>query len=407
MQLSALQVYLMQRLGFSNQAANPPPGMANFLTASINEAQQELWRRYAQDDYADAAPSLLVNPTDALSLDNLAVQLLALAITKAHYGQPDAQIIGKQFETYLQELMQRQPPNMTLVISECINSAVQTIWRRYGYDVNGPGGITTGSAPAYLTLSTSSITVDSQAVELLAVATAKGHYGQKDAQAISGQAETYITELLKRQPPNLNGVINDFLESAQRYLYRRYKQLHTTRLFRWKVNPGQRFYSLMDNDEDVLCDFQMDPNKRIEWAGIQDSRNVWYPLVQGIPPQLYTMINKPWRPARYEIRQAIEVYPAPDQTYWMWFKGHFGLQAFTLDTQSTTLDAELVFLWALANAKAHYGQRDANDIAAQANDYRKELIAGTHQTASYIPGTVAVPPAVRPTLIQYQDNQGG
>lgn len=407
MTLLALQTYLMQRLGFSNQAANPPPGMANFLTACINEAQQELWRRYAQDVYADAAPTLLVGPTDVLSLDNLAVQLLALAISKAHYGQPDAATIGKQFETYLQELMARQPPNMTLVVNECINSAVQTIWRRYGYDVNGVGGVTVGAPPTYLTLSTSSITVDSQAVELLAVATAKGHFQQKDAEAVGNQAETYITELLKRQPPNLEATVNDFLQSGQRYLYRRYKQLHTTRLFRWKVNPGQRFYSLMDNDEDVLCDFNMDPNKRIEWAGIQDSRNVWYPLVQGIPPQLYTMINKPWRPSRYEIRQAIEVYPAPDQTYWMWFKGHFGLMSFVLDTDSTTLDAELVFLWALANAKAHFGQKDANNIAAQANDYRKELIAGTHQTASYIPGTVAVPPAVRPTLIQYQDNQGG
>jgi hypothetical protein len=119
------------------------------------------------------------------------------------------------------------------------------------------------------------------------------------------------------------------------------------------------------------------------------------------------MINKPWRPARYEIRQAIEVYPAPDQTYWMWMKGHFGLTSFTLDTQTSTLDAELVFLHALANAKAHYGQPDANNIEAQANAYRMELIAGTHQTASYIPGTVAVPPAVRPTLIQYQDNQSG
>ena len=208
-------------------------------------------------------------------------------------------------------------------------------------------------------------------------------------------------------PPGMASLVNEFLASGQRYLYRRYKQLHTTRLFRWKINPGQRFYSLLDNDENAQSNFQMDPNKKIEWSGIQDSRNVWYPLVQGIPPQLYTMINKPWRPARYEIRQAIEVYPAPDQTYWMWMKGHFGLTSFTLDTQKSTLDAELVFLHALANAKAHYGQPDANNIEAQANAYRMELIAGTHQTASYIPGTVAVPPAVRPTLIQYQDNQSG
>lgn len=202
-------------------------------------------------------------------------------------------------------------------------------------------------------------------------------------------------------PPGMAALVQDFLTSAQTYLYRRYLQLHTKRLFRWKVNPGQRFYSLKDNDEDVLCNYRMDPLKSIEWAGIQDTRNVWYPLIQGIPPQLYTMITKPWRPARYDIRQAIELYPMPDQTYWLWIKGHFGLMSFVTPTDSTTLDSELVFLHALANAKAHYAQADANNVEAQANAYRAELIAGTHQTAHYLPGTIAVPPAVRPTLIQF------
>lgn len=207
--------------------------------------------------------------------------------------------------------------------------------------------------------------------------------------------------------PGMAAFVQDLLASAQTFLYRRYSQLHTRRMFRWKINPGQRFYSLKDNDEDVLCNFTMDPNKTIEWAGIQDSRNVWYPLIEGIPPQLYTMITKPWRPARYEIRQCIEVYPAPDQTYWLWMKAHFGLMSFTDLNDSTTIDSELIFLWALANGKAHYGAPDANNIASQANAYRKELIAGTHQTGHYIPGTIAVPPAVRPTLIQFQNNQSG
>jgi hypothetical protein len=202
-------------------------------------------------------------------------------------------------------------------------------------------------------------------------------------------------------PPGMALLVQEFLTSAQTYLYKRYLQLHTKRFFRWKVNPGQRFYSLRDNDEDVLCNFTMDPLKSIEWAGIQDTRNVWYPLIQGIPPQLYTMITKPWRPARYDIRQAIELYPAPDQTYFLWIKGHFGLMSFINPTDSTTLDSELVFLHALANAKSHYGQSDANNIEAQANAYRAELIAGTHQTAHYLPGTIAVPPAVRPTLIGF------
>lgn len=203
-------------------------------------------------------------------------------------------------------------------------------------------------------------------------------------------------------PPGMAALVNSWLIRGQQYLYRRYSQLHTRRMFRWKVNPGQRFYSLKDNDEDVLCNYQMDPNKQIEWAGIQDSRNVWYPLVEGIEPQLYTMIDKPWRPARYEIRQCIELYPAPDQTYWMWMKAHFGLMSFVQDTDKTTIDATLVFLHVLSIAKAHYGKPDANNVQAMANAYRKELIAGTHGTKRYIPGSIIVPPAIRPTLISFE-----
>ena len=208
-------------------------------------------------------------------------------------------------------------------------------------------------------------------------------------------------------PPGMVLFANNKLLGAQNFLYRRYPALHTKRFFRWKLIPGQRFYSLADNDDDKLANFRIDPLKTIEFAGIQDSRNVWYPLIKDIPPQLYTMLAKPWRPARYDIRQSLEVYPAPDQTYWLWLRGHFGLMPFTLDTNYTTLDSELVYLWALANAKAHYGQPDANNIASQANAYRGALIAGTHATGHYVPGTIAVPPAVRPTLIQFQNNQGG
>lgn len=202
-------------------------------------------------------------------------------------------------------------------------------------------------------------------------------------------------------PPGMAALTAEFLQSAQTFLYRRYTALQTRRFFRWKVNPGQRFYSLKDNDEDVLGKFLMDPAKTVEWAGIQDTRNVWYPLIKGIPPQLYTMIAKPWRPARYDIRQCLEVYPMPDQTYFLWIRANFGLLSFVNPTDTTTLDSELVFLQALANAKAHYGQPDANNIMAEANAYRGELVAGTHQTAHYIPGTIAVPPAVRPTLITF------
>lgn len=202
-------------------------------------------------------------------------------------------------------------------------------------------------------------------------------------------------------PPGMAALINDFLFDAQSFLYRRYVALQTRRFFRWKIVPGQRFYSLMDNDDDALSNFHLDPNKTIEWVGIQDSRNVWYELIEGIPPSLYTMIQTPWRPARYDIKQCIEIYPAPDQTYWLWVRGNFGLLSFVNDTDQTTLDSNLVFLHALANAKAHYGQPDANNVESQANAYRAELIAGSHHTAHYVPGASPIPPATRPVLTAF------
>lgn len=205
-------------------------------------------------------------------------------------------------------------------------------------------------------------------------------------------------------PPGMAAFCNEMLSSAQTYLFRRYSTLHMLRMFRWKMVPGQRYYGVNDNDEDILGAFKLNPTRPIQWAGVQDVRNVWYPLIQGIPPQLYTMIDKPWRPARYEIKAALEIYPAPDQTYWLWLKGYTGLSTFASDSDITSIDSELVFLHALANAKAHYGQPDANNIEAQANAYKAELIAGTHQTARYVPGMVAVPPAIRPTLIGFDQN---
>lgn len=208
-------------------------------------------------------------------------------------------------------------------------------------------------------------------------------------------------------PPGMTPLINDFLESAQTFLYKRYLQLSSKRYFRWKISPGQRFYGFNDNDESPITGLTLDPLKSVDWVGIQDSRNVWYPMIQGIPPQLFTMITKPWRPARYEFGRAIEIYPTPDQTYWLWVKGCAALTPFNTDSSTTSIDSELVFLWALANAKAHYGQPDANNVAGMANAYKAELIAGTHQTAHYVPGTIAVPPAVRPTLIAFDPAGGG
>lgn len=197
-------------------------------------------------------------------------------------------------------------------------------------------------------------------------------------------------------PPGMAALLNDFLVSSQRLLYMKYTELHTERFYTWTMEPNIRFYDLDDNDE--TCTKRLNALK-ITWAGVEDLNGAWLPLVSGIPPVLYTETPPNISiPQRYEIRQCIEVFPPPDEAYKLRIKGHYLLQPLSADGDQTTIDSELVFLWALATAKAHYGHPDANNIASMANDYLGRLTGGKHGTKRYIPGAVPLAPAVRPVM---------
>lgn len=185
-------------------------------------------------------------------------------------------------------------------------------------------------------------------------------------------------------PPGMVALLNEFLQDAQRTLYKAPTgALRTERFFKWTMTPGLRYYGI--GNAEGACTKQLDEHK-ITWVGFQDLNLAWYPLAQGIPPELYTRVGLTvGYPSRYEIRSCIEIFPAPRAAYTLWIKGHFGLDPFAADGDQTTIDDELVFLVALGNAKAHYGQKDTNTVLTQAADYRRRLVAGSHATARYVP----------------------
>jgi len=199
-------------------------------------------------------------------------------------------------------------------------------------------------------------------------------------------------------PPGMADLLNDFLQSAQRYLYQKYRALRTERIFTWDMVIGTRFYDLNDNSD--ACTKRLYPYK-LSWVGVSDTNTAetWYELQEGISPNFYTSVDRLGIPAYYEIRQCIEIFPAPDRAYKLRVKGHFGLEAFAADGDKATLDSELVFLWALANAKDHYEQPDGNSIRQQAGDYLKQLVAGSHGTARYVPGTTVLGHVPRPIYL--------
>jgi hypothetical protein len=203
-------------------------------------------------------------------------------------------------------------------------------------------------------------------------------------------------------PPGMKDFCNEYLSDAQIQIEKKFKALNMQRFFRWTMQRGQRYYGL-DKSEGG-CAALLDPYQ-ITWVGFEDLNRAWYELIEGIPPVYYTRanINFGW-PARYEIRQCIEIFPAPQAPYTLWIKGQFGLSPFVTgqtdeDTNLTTFDSELVFLLALANAKASKGQVDAQAVMSQATTYLGALVAGSHGTTRYVPKSKTQNPATPPRFL--------
>lgn len=196
-------------------------------------------------------------------------------------------------------------------------------------------------------------------------------------------------------PPGMSELLDDFIRSAHEFMYQRYSVMRLRRMFTWDLAPGERFYDIDGNSD--ACPRVLNPD-RLEWVGISQNDLSWRPLIRGINPVLYGSLGA-GIPSHYEIRQCIEVWPTPvDATWKLRVKGDFGPSEVSVDSDVLTVDPEAVFLQALANAKAHYGQADAANYASQATTYIRSRVAGSHQTRRYIPGDCARPAAVRPLM---------
>jgi hypothetical protein len=197
--------------------------------------------------------------------------------------------------------------------------------------------------------------------------------------------------------PGLEPMLNSFLQEAQELLFQRYSVFRIKRWFSFPLQNGVRHYEFGANAES--CPLRLSPD-RLYWVGISQGDEVWRELIKGIDPRDYGD-GRDSIPARYEIRQGIEVWPAPsDDTWTLRVMGDIELQPFAQSTDLCTVDPRAIFLMALANAKAHLGQPDAGNYMGQLQTYVGDLQAASHATARYFPGSRSVKNAVRPVLVE-------
>jgi hypothetical protein len=90
-------------------------------------------------------------------------------------------------------------------------------------------------------------------------------------------------------------------------------------------------------------------------------------LDEGISTGMWNTMDTLSYPTRYERYAQLLMYPKADQAYTVqvWFVAD--LARFTESDDEASLDDEMIFLHALANAKAHYRQPDAATYQGQLN----------------------------------------
>lgn len=189
---------------------------------------------------------------------------------------------------------------------------------------------------------------------------------------------------LANPPPGSAAMIDSFLYEAQYSLYYRFESLRLERFFTWQLLPGVNLYGLGENIDD--CDKRINPD-RLRWVGSIREGGLWTYLLAGIPPVLNSYPETCTYPIRYEIRQCIEVWPIPaENAGQLVIKGGAYLGAFAADDDVASVDDSLIFALALADAKAHYRQPDADRYVQRAEVLLNGLVAGTHGTKRYVPG---------------------
>lgn len=381
----------------ADQVLRNPPNIDKIIDSALQEAQETIYRRYEEGNIGAITIGAFEQDTDECTVDQHLLQLLTLANLKAKLKQNDAQTIMEQFERAMADSMRRAPPNLPTLVKSAIQSAYRTVLRRFEIGNSG------AQAPNPLVADTDTPSCDDQPIFLLASAQIMARFKLDDAKLVMGEYETYMTDALKRSPPNATTVINRLLKTAQEVLYQRYSLFRMERFYTWTLVAGTRFYGIGENDEQTgtpACTKAIDA-RHVKWVGVaygSDNTNI-RPLRCGIPPEVYVS-NQSGVPTHYEIRQCIEIWPNPVDGWKLVVKGNFGLDPFDQDTDTCTIDWQAIYLQALADAKATYKQPDAVLAKQTAVSYVGDLVAGSHHTRRYIPGARELPNAVRPVLTQ-------
>lgn len=158
---------------------------------------------------------------------------------------------------------------------------------------------------------------------------------------------------------NNDAIMKSFLQEAHDYVFGELEPPVMRKKTTIRLQAGSIFYDYHNDQEDE----PIDPGRVISMWIIQSS-TIREPLIQGISENDRSFSDLRQQPEKYDtLNGQIELWPAPDQGYDLLIEYTADKGRFDRASDRASVPDRLVFLYALATAKAHYRQPDAQAAA--------------------------------------------
>ena len=153
----------------------------------------------------------------------------------------------------------------------------------------------------------------------------------------------------------IDPLLKSFLQEGHEYVYEQLGAPLLKKRTTIMLQKGSKLYDCHNDIEDENFEPAM-----IESICVYDTETSFNELRQGITELMRCGDITPTVPERYDILDGqIELWPTPDDAYRMVVIYRSGLTRFTQPADHACVPSRLVFLYALASAKAHYQHPDA------------------------------------------------
>lgn len=354
--LANIRANLFNMLGMAAMAANPPPGIKDMLNSFINEAYQSLWRSIELD--ASGAPTTVgggislsppstVTATGFTTTGSLpsgtyfyvvtcikhagntiveSAASLESSVTLSSAGTVllrtpgevcDAWGIYRGSTSGTEKLLIVYPSVTpgTLASLSFFDSASYTVGTATPPTTTSysSAGGSVPNAPPILVNDTDKTTIDSVAVTTYALGLAKLHYGQDDGQLYIEQTKKWLSDLIARRPPNIDNIITNQLQDAQRAIVRMPEASQLSATLPITLEPFAA-----DTDSTTI---DAEPVYQLALANVatllkrdnakmamETFTNYMKGLVSRLPPNAVTLVNRFLKTAQDVLYRAYKVF---------------------------------------------------------------------------------------------------